>query len=416
MNAVQDRDQKYITRGWEFWHGLHVFRKYRIPDLAPAYKRNELESRALMGNTQSAQGKWVLRALDFTKAAQGEEVLRARDFTKATQGKWVLQPRDFTKWNTGWAKLVEVIESYEVRVSNELLQLGIAKEGGSLEVVSGRIALVVSKHWILLLGLLGRYGTRKDKGVLQSAGIRRDLHGERAAVRNFAAESDIEDFGGNEWFLRRKARSWTGSSSSSSEDHSMSVSRSEIEKENMKHVLTQRGFYGGWIGTFGKDTQSTMHGITGTMQAVGRNKGNWNYLSCVAFVPHTEREIFPLGIPEKGDRFSLQDQFWLAHGFFPCANSEDRLTVISMESPEHGINDAGKSSRKKVLSDSKKTLSFKLQPRSDIPISIGIAVICLGILPPTIHQFVQFEPADDIKFKIDSSEKENEAEGRQSRT
>ena len=69
--------------------------------------------------------------------------------SQASAGIWTLYQRDYLLWNTGWAKLAEVIEAYQARdmVSKQQLNIGIAK-GGTLEVVNSRTALVVSKEWV----------------------------------------------------------------------------------------------------------------------------------------------------------------------------------------------------------------------------------------------------------------------------
>ena len=90
---------------------------------------------------------------------------------------------EYHLWNSGWAKLAELINAYRFRdvVGGTYSHVPIPSNG-SLEVVNSRTALVVQKHWLLLLGLLGRYGERADKGVLRPMGIRRDLAGERAGI------------------------------------------------------------------------------------------------------------------------------------------------------------------------------------------------------------------------------------------
>ncbi|CAG9977671.1 unnamed protein product [Clonostachys byssicola] len=58
-----------------------------------------------------------------------------------------------------WAKLSELLQAYTISVetSRDPIELGIT-QGGTLEVVNSRTALVVNKYWILQLGILGRYG------------------------------------------------------------------------------------------------------------------------------------------------------------------------------------------------------------------------------------------------------------------
>lgn len=381
LNAIQDRDQKYVSRGWHLLNGLHVFRKIKVPNLAPAYRTNELEIEPLV-----------------------------KEARRAALGKWVLRPTEFVRWNTGWAKLAELLEAYEVRdgADNRPVELGVAKEGGTLEVVNSRTALVVSKHWVLLLGLLGRYGTRKDKGVLQMTGIRRNFQGERAEVRHFVGEGERVKrkpgvgFERVQVVERKKKRLFLAVEDDGSDSEFLS-DESESESEIVKDIVIERGRYGGW--KIQKQTESMIYGITGTMQAVGRNKGDWNYFTSIAFVPHTQREIFPIAQVEHIDRLSLQDQFWLAHGFLPCGSLGSQQTVISMESPEDAAYDAGRLFRRRNLSKNKP--AFRLQRSNDIPVAIGNAMRCLGIPPPLILQFLPFEPDERVKFQPKNDNREN---------
>src|SRR5690606_25458053 len=133
MNAVQDLPQKYITRGYRLSKGLRVLRRIRVPDLSPAYISNGPEMKPLVAPA-------------------------------ATSGRWTLHSRDYLPCNLGWAKLSELIDAYSVcdATSNAAVDLAVPMDG-TLEVVNSRTALVVSKHWVLLLGILGRYGKRADR-------------------------------------------------------------------------------------------------------------------------------------------------------------------------------------------------------------------------------------------------------------
>ncbi|CAI6087580.1 unnamed protein product [Clonostachys chloroleuca] len=145
LNAVQDQPQKYISQGYHLWTGYRAFRRIRVPNLSPDYITNH-------ANTLSLLPAHIIL------------------------GHCILNPCDFLPWNTGWAKLSELLQAYTISVApgTDPIPLGVAR-GGTLEVVSSRTALVVNKYWILLLGLLEQYGWRKDKGVLQYNGIRRDF-------------------------------------------------------------------------------------------------------------------------------------------------------------------------------------------------------------------------------------------------
>ncbi|KAK7429326.1 hypothetical protein QQZ08_004138 [Neonectria magnoliae] len=77
VNAVQDLQQKYVTRGYRLTKGLRILRRISVPDLSPGYIANEPDTTRLVP----------------LRAAQG------------------LRPRNYLPWNTGWAKLAELIEA-----------------------------------------------------------------------------------------------------------------------------------------------------------------------------------------------------------------------------------------------------------------------------------------------------------------
>ncbi|KAF7548748.1 hypothetical protein G7Z17_g6857 [Cylindrodendrum hubeiense] len=399
MNAVQDLPQKYVTRGYRLTKGLRVLRRIRVPDLSPGY---------------------ITNAPDTTRLVP----------LRAALGRWVLRPRDYLPWNTGWAKLAEVIEAYEVRdaASNSPVELGV-KGGGTLEVVNSRTALVVNKHWILLLGLLGRYGKRRDKGVLQRTGIRRDFEGERASIRHFELQTEekkkekkvMRESTAFEWVRKKKdSRPWSPtyhgsrSSDTSSDESSFDESDSEV-------ISLRRSAYGEW--TLDKKVQSKIHGATGTMQDLGRHKGSWSYLTSISFVPHTARETFAPGTLERVDKASIQTLFWLANGFLPCGRTtEGRQTVISMESPAGEIEASDQLFRDH---DSPENLpAFSLQESLDIPMSMGNAMKCLGIPEPKVLQFLPIhtssspphqrgdnEPGTSDGKRLDRNQEDHSASG-----
>ncbi|KAF9772377.1 hypothetical protein IL306_009925 [Fusarium sp. DS 682] len=375
MNAVQDQQQKYVSRGFRLTKGLRVFRRIRVPNLAPGYITNEPDTAPLIPPLSAALGRWGFEA------------------------------RDYLPWNTGWAKLSELIESYEVRdgISNGPVDLGIPKAGGTLEVVNSRTALVVNKHWILILGLLGRYGERVDKGILQRKGIRRNFDGERASIRHFALprKAKRKDFEPPfEWVRKEQRRSSAmlrerGSSSRNSES-SRSWSDSETDSDGTV-MAVRRSAYG--TITLETTPQPTLYGITGKMQQLGRHKGSWSYLTAISFVPHIAKEIFEAGIDERREDSSLQTLFWLSHGFIPCGRTADgRQSVISLEAPEPHLEMMGRKVDHVLAWP-----AYSLQESDDIPVSIGIAMQCLGIPEPQILQFLPIDTATQAKRVLDSN-------------
>ncbi|KAF5533797.1 hypothetical protein FPHYL_13559 [Fusarium phyllophilum] len=373
MNAVQDQQQKYISRGWRLTRGLRVFRRIRVPNLAPGYITNEPDTAPLIPPLSAALGRWGFKT------------------------------RDYLPWNTGWAKISELIESYEVGdgVSNRQVDLDVPKAGGTLEVVNSRTALVVNKHWILILGLLGRYGDRVDKGILQRKGIRRNFDGERASIRHFAlprkAKQRESDFP-FEWVRKKQTHSMSRRRGSSSRDSASSRSWSDSEPDSDGTVMAVRRSAYGTI-TLETTPQPTIYGITGKLQQLGRHKGSWSYLTSVSFVPHIAKEIFEAGPNERREGTSLQTLFWLAHGFLPCGRTaEGRQMVISLEAPDLSLASIGRN-----FDDILAWPAYSLQESDDIPISIGIAMQCLGIPEPQILQFLPIDAASQAKRVLEKT-------------
>jgi hypothetical protein len=88
----------------------------------------------------------------------------------------------------------------------------------------------------------------------------------------------------------------------------------------------QRNPWGGW--TLQK-TAAPIHGITGPLLYLGRQRGSFSQLTSISFGPHTARQIFGFDPPQKEDSVPLQTLFWLAHGFLPTNTFVDgKETVI----------------------------------------------------------------------------------------
>ncbi|EWZ02760.1 hypothetical protein FOYG_01983 [Fusarium oxysporum NRRL 32931] len=373
MNAVQDQQQKYVSRGFRLTRGLRVFRRIRVPNLAPGYITNEPDTAPLIPPLSAALGRWEFKTSDYLP------------------------------WNTGWAKISELIESYQVRdgVSNRPVDLDVPKAGGTLEVVNSRTALVVNKHWILILGLLGRYGDRVDKGILQRKGIRRNFDGERASIRHFTLprkakqrESDFQF----EWTRRKETHSSIRRRGSSSRDSASSRSWSDSDPDSDGTVMAVRRSAYGTI-TLETTPQPTIYGITGKLQQLGRHKGSWSYLTSISFVPHIAKEIFEAGVNKRREGSSLQTLFWLAHGFLPCGRTaEGRQMVISLEAPDISLESIGRSA-----DDILAWPAYSLQESDDIPVSIGIAMQCLGIPEPQILQFLPIDAASQAKRVLENT-------------
>ncbi|SPO00320.1 uncharacterized protein DNG_03165 [Cephalotrichum gorgonifer] len=376
MNAVQDFSGKYVTRGYRLTHGLRVLRRIRVPNLAPSYITNEPEKTPLVPPA-------------------------------AVRGLWTLRGRDYQPFNTGWAKLAELIGAYEVseRESDGVVDLSIPRDG-TLEIVNSRTALVVSKHWILLLGLLGRYGDRSDKGVLHRRGIRRESYGERILMRDIKPVFPDDNMRLRKSFWRDRREHQNIDSAASSEESSIrhgrlvhdggsydSESLSSDDSDYMYNKMTvRRNAYGEW--TVDRRPCPTLYGITGTMQGFGRQKGSWSYLTSMSFVPRSDREMFPpRGPHERRDVASVETLFWLAQGFLPCGvGSDGRQVIISLEDPDSGEDDAAPPiSTAEILEN---ISVFELLEADEVPVSIGNALRSLGLTQPKEPRVLRLMPRD----------------------
>lgn len=363
MNAVQDFSGKYVTRGYRLTHGMRIFRRIRVPNLAPSYITNEME-----------KGPLVPPA--------------------AAQGLWTLRGRSYHPFNTGWAKLAELIGAYQVRdkASDGVVDLAVPRDG-TLEIVNSRTALVVSKHWILLMGLLGRYGNRSDKGVLHKRGIRREEYGERIMMSDI---KNIWEYGAR--YKRSAVRPRLPENHALAKYISGNLDLSFDEYEPRTRLTVRRNAYGEW--TIDDMPSPMLFGITGTIRPLGRQKGSWSYLSSMSFVPRSEREMFPpKGQNEKCDVASAETLFWLAHGFLPYGvESDGRRVVLSLEDPDTMEDDDSGALSLEGIS------IFDLQEADDVPLSIGNALRSLGLTEPKEPKVLRLLPYDGDVEKLRMSD------------
>ncbi|PGH13353.1 hypothetical protein AJ80_06347 [Polytolypa hystricis UAMH7299] len=263
VNAVRDTWHKYVTKGWPVLSRLRLWRRVRVPDLAPAYVNKHM---ALFGR---------------------------RHYLPGTR----FQPTSYAEWNTGWAKLCELIDAYQVFVNNDT-------------------SLVVSKYWILIVGLLGRYGNRKDKGIVQKFSIRRDIEEERAPV-NLSTMMEIEMSGtAIDLSSDFEAESSSGGSQWESDTTLSYKNDLELEEDEFGQM-------------FAMDPEPLIYGTTGSFQSVGRQKGSWRHMKTVTFVPRAMGEIFSAEEGgEKAEAVSLETKFWIANGCLPTGVKADGKNLI----------------------------------------------------------------------------------------
>jgi hypothetical protein len=157
-------------------------------------------------------------------------------------------------------------------------------------------------------------------------------------------------------------------------------------------MTVRRNEYGEWI--ISKRRNPVLYGITGTMQALGRQKGSWSYLTSIAFVPRTETEMFPRQGPKaKRDVASVEALFWLAQGYLPCGVEADgRRVVISLEDPDSGLEDVYTDFSADNLHE--QISVFDLQEADDVKLPTGNALRSFGLADPKEPKVLRLLPYD----------------------
>ncbi|OTA76161.1 hypothetical protein M434DRAFT_402551 [Hypoxylon sp. CO27-5] len=336
LNAIRDVPQKYVTRGLRVSRRYYLMRRIHVPDLSPIYVSNDPSLPVLIS-------------------------------PPVASNIWTLSSTRYGDWNTGWAKLCELIQAYDVRdvTNGSEIPLDIPS-GGNLEIMDGLTALVVSKYWILLVGLLGRYGKREDRGILKKSSIRRDMDGERASIRQWlddesASEASVEG---------RSPVSHIRSSNTS------------LDNRGQMNVNAYRAQHGNWKLT--NVPLPKLYGITGDFQYLGRLKGSWRHFTSISFDPHAMSEIMVPGIASKKEVSPLCTLFWLAYGFLPHPYKSN--IIISLEDPPDALQQRRGRRRKSRR-------YFRLLEANYMPSSIGKAIHQLSLDVVKVMQFLEV-PAD----------------------
>ncbi|KAG9252360.1 uncharacterized protein F5Z01DRAFT_224444 [Emericellopsis atlantica] len=358
LNAVKDDSGKYVTRGYRFTRGMRVFRRIRVPDLAPSYISNETTTIPLVAPA-------------------------------ATRGPWTIRGRkSYQQFNTSWAKLAELIESYQAHDLDGEAEVDLCvPRGGTLEIVQSQTALVASKYWVLILGLLGRYGNRPDKGVLHRARVRRNRQQELGLKRDI--KNDFRTF--HPGVRPRRPRT---TPVDEGERQYRVLSPVPLPDEPTLGNLTPRSDSDSGSSLYRRPP--TIFGITGRIRNSGRQKGSWNYLNLVSFTPHTNKDMFPAkGRPAKRDVVSLETLFWLAQGFLPCGMEADgQRVVISLEDPGDEEEDAVVHGNFSADNLDVSISVFDLQESDDMPRSTGNALRSLGLTEPREPKVLRLLPYD----------------------
>jgi hypothetical protein len=298
LNAIRDRDQVYVSHGVRIGPrvgGVAIFRRIDIPDFAPTYHANKYDVPRLAKHIQLGQ---VLR----------------------------FKFPDHNHWNTGWAMLAATAERYTADQGEDGSSPLVSNRGGHWEVIHSLSAVVVSKYWILLLGLLGRYTEFTPPNQPQLLAGEGRFPARTVPARHPGTAGDGREDSDSGSVSDRSVPESSDSVASRGTRTGMDVNITA--KMPSKFYLSQ-GKHGTMEITSSR--RPSIFGFTGRFRSLGRQKGKWNYQSAVAFYGlgfEEANEMASSGLPNPqpplahpemaiAEFDTLRVHFWLAHGFIP---------------------------------------------------------------------------------------------------
>ena len=158
--------------------------------------------------------------------------------------------------------------------------------------------LEVSRYWVLAVGLLGRYGYRRDHGKAPLRdSLRRDLDEERTLVdARYIEELDAEPGHGDADDIFKLV------------DELNMLARAPSGTTDLSEIFKRI---------------SKLCGITGEIVKV-RNVEEPKF--SLIFIPHNEYEMG--FVPPRKETVSLAALYWLANGFLPVLDAQDSSRVV----------------------------------------------------------------------------------------
>ncbi len=273
----------------------------------------------------------------------------------------------------------------------------VVPKGGAVEVVNSLAVLVVSRYWVLAMGLLGRY--RSPEVVSWPP-----PQGGQDPVRTV---TQLED----QIYLGEGSMSYGGGDSHSLSDISLptanrtleSVQQPQLQQTQqaanqpieLKKYRAIRGRHGTWelSGTRRPEVQ----GFTGSFLSLGRQKGIWNYQSLVAFQTRSKTEIREMlgmeqRISRKEEASSLRTLLCLAHGLLPCWLDENVISVLDPVSEgfytksREFLTESGRRRR------SNHHRRLVLRMASTVPSVLATSAASFGISNLRVNEWAPFSP------------------------
>ncbi|KAI1739155.1 hypothetical protein F4680DRAFT_149438 [Xylaria scruposa] len=319
LNSVQDCGQDYVSKGIGFSRSLRFFRKTKVPSLAPNF---DSWSHDIPLKIPSTNECWTAKYPDPTTCRTGWAVFcRLLEAYSASQGHDDTKTSSHRRW---WRFTLGQPKSPPQSTECPV----VLPEDGRLVFKHSYTFLPVSRYWILVVGLLGRYARREDRGKAQMpTSLRRDLNEERAYVEQHdindietaLSKSDKVGFEFAAATSRQRLSRWQPRRRSTSAD-SYASSRSRVTDVSVPLIVADTS-----LGT------TTLCGITGEFCRVMSD----DVPPCtLMFTPHNRYEM-GLTLPMT-ESVSISTMFWLANGFLPVfsdAGNKQIVRVICLEDP-----------------------------------------------------------------------------------
>lgn len=279
LTAVQDRRQDYVTKGIGFGREIRLRRKTKVPDLKPSFDIPSDESPLGISGTSVASLPWVT-------------------------GGW-----NGTTCRTGWAKFCRLLDSYKTADTVDEEKRVISGTNGKLVIYNTQTWLPVSRYWILIAGLLGRYGDRQYYAHVHGPPCRADLDEYQVDISGSDDSSDdMNSSSGDDWSVtssladRQRGRRRL-SNSTSSGTGSLDISL---------HALRRR---------------SKIQGLTGSFRKLKLNNNPGSDFSFITSL--LQFEIFGR-VSTYSEELSLGDMLWLASGFLPLSRRKWRNEIMCL--------------------------------------------------------------------------------------
>ncbi|KAI6778883.1 uncharacterized protein J7T54_000539 [Emericellopsis cladophorae] len=237
LNAVRDQPQRYVTKGFSIGAHTTLFRRVRVPDLAPTYGTNK----ATVAN--------FAKGVDF-------------------KDRLFFEFPDYKQWNTGWAMLAAAAEAYNFhrpppRDGDEPVLMPLVRaQGGTVEVINSLSAVVsLSPEGIF---------SRQPDGAPHLVGGNTENYG----------DSDDD----------------TASDISVPESYKTDASRRLAVQQTAAGVPVRyrlfQGHHGIWELSSSRLPEIT--GFTGRFRSLGHQRGKWTYQTALAYYGRHAKEIAEL--------------------------------------------------------------------------------------------------------------------------